>query len=126
MPTYRLGYLITRACLQAFLQAAQMMSYLTESAFIFLARLILLIRPALPVICAVLAWSLVAMLVLNLVAMVRQGLTNVRKMHRIPCANCRYATENYRLKCSVRPIEAFSEQAISCQDFAPEDFTLSH
>ncbi len=102
------------------------MSYLTQSAFIFLARLVVWLRPALPIICAVLAWGIVAMLVLNLVAMVRQGLTSVREMHRIPCANCCYATENYRLKCSVRPVEAFSEQAINCQDFAPENFALSH
>jgi hypothetical protein len=103
-----------------------MMSQMTQSVFITLARLIVWIRPALPFIFMLLAWSITAMLVLTLVAMVRQGLANLRKMHRIPCANCRYGTENYRLKCSVRPIEAFSEQAISCPDFAPEEFALSH
>ncbi len=66
------------------------------------------------------------MLVLSIVTMVRQGLKNVRKMHRIPCSTCCYATEDYHLKCSVRPAEAFSEQAISCQDFAPKAFTFSH
>lgn len=89
-----------------------------EPIFVLLAKLIIWIRPALPIICAALAWTITAMLILNVVAIARQGLVNARKMHRIPCANCLYATESYRLKCSVRPVEAFSEQAISCQDFA--------
>ncbi|MGB3300742.1 MAG: hypothetical protein WBA76_20955 [Phormidesmis sp.] len=94
-----------------------------EFAFVLLAKLIVWIRPALPIICAALAWTITAMLILNVVAMVRQGLANVQKMHRIPCANCLYATDSYRLKCSVRPVEAFSEQAISCQDFAAKGLT---
>jgi hypothetical protein len=64
------------------------------------------------------------MLLLSLVSMLRQGLANLREMHRIPCSNCRYATDSYCLKCSVHPVEAFSEQAISCQDFSPQDFAL--
>jgi hypothetical protein len=100
-----------------------MMSPILQSIFIAIARLMVWSRPAVPIIFAVLAWSITAMLVLSIVSMVRQGLANVRTMHRIPCANCRYATENYRLKCSVHPVEAFSEQAISCQDFEPQDFS---
>lgn len=98
------------------------MTQVMQSAFVLLARLIVWIRPAVPIICAVVAWTITAMLILNIIAMVRQGAANARKMHRIPCANCRYATESYRLKCSVHPVEAFSEQAISCQDFASEGF----
>lgn len=93
-----------------------------QSAFVLLAKLIVWIRPAVPIICAVVAWTITAMLILNVIVMVRQGVANARKMHRIPCASCRYATESYRLKCSVHPVEAFSEQAISCQDFSPEGF----
>lgn len=98
------------------------MTQVMQFAFVLLAKLIVWIRPAVPIICAAVAWTITAMLILGIVAMVRQGVANVRKMHRIPCANCRYATDSYRLKCSVRPVEAFSEQAISCQDFAPNNF----
>ncbi len=98
------------------------MTQVMQSAFVLLAKLIVWIRPALPTICAAVAWTITAMLILNIVAMVRQGLANVRKMHRIPCASCRYATDSYRLKCSVRPVEAFSEQAIGCHDFATSNF----
>ena len=78
-----------------------------QVAFVLAAKFIVWIRPALPLICAAFAWLITAMLVLNIVSMVRQGAANVRKMHRIPCAGCLYATESYRLKCSVRPVEAF-------------------
>lgn len=60
------------------------------------------------------------MLALSIVAMLKDGVANVRRMHRIPCANCRYATSDHRLKCSVHPSVAFSEAAISCQDFEAE------
>lgn len=89
--------------------------------FVLIARLVVWLRPALPIICALMAWTITAMLALNVMAVVRQGVASARKMHRIPCSNCLYASESYRLKCSVRPSDAFSEQAIGCQDFAAED-----
>ncbi|MGC1306683.1 MAG: hypothetical protein WA885_05600 [Phormidesmis sp.] len=85
--------------------------------FTVIASLVVGIRPLLPAICCVIAWAVVAMLILNLSAAVRDSITNARKMHSIPCARCRYASRDYRLKCSVHPLEAFSEQAIGCQDF---------
>lgn len=87
--------------------------------FVLIAKFIVQIRPLLPVICIVMAWGFTALLLWNLVVTVRRSVESVRKLHSIPCAGCRYATCDYRLKCSVHPIEAFSEQAISCQDFEP-------
>ncbi len=94
-----------------------MVDSILQFTFIHLARLIVGLRPILPTICLVLAWAIVGMVIFSAIAMIRQGAANVRQMHRIPCANCRYSTRDYRLKCSVRPTDAFSENAINCLDF---------
>ena len=48
---------------------------------------------------------------------IRKGIANVQRLHRIPGADCSYATNSHYLKCSVQPFVAFSEEAIDCQDF---------
>ncbi len=103
--------------------SSQEICFLVDQAlqlvFVLIAKLIIVMRPVLPIICIVMAWGLTALLLWNLVVTIRRSAASVRKLHSIPCAGCQYATRDYRLKCSVRPIEAFSEQAISCQDFEP-------
>ncbi|MGB3296095.1 MAG: hypothetical protein WBB01_24180 [Phormidesmis sp.] len=95
------------------------MDQVLQFVFVLIAKGIVEIRPLLPIICIVLAWGFTAMLLWNLVVTVRRSAAGIRKLHSIPCAGCQYSTCDYRLKCSVHPIEAFSEQAISCQDFEP-------
>lgn len=94
---------------------------LIEIFFTGLARCILWIQPALPVICATIAWGLVAAIALSLIATTRRSIANVRKLHQVPCSRCVFSTSDYRLKCSVHPTEAFSEQAIGCYDFEAEN-----
>ncbi|MGK7959817.1 hypothetical protein [Crocosphaera sp.] len=38
-------------------------------------------------------------------------------MHQIPCSDCQYFTNDYRLKCPVNPFQANTESAINCQDY---------
>ncbi|MGD1898198.1 MAG: hypothetical protein ACFB16_14735 [Phormidesmis sp.] len=90
-----------------------------------LARFIVWIRPLLPAVCFIFLWSTVLLTVWSFFKNIRQGIENVRQMHRIPCANCRYATNTHLLKCSVQPTAAFSEEAIGCQDFENADATPS-
>lgn len=54
-------------------------------------------------------WS-IARFVLDVVA-------QAKKMHRIPCTKCRFFTGDYRLKCTVNPSTANTEQAIGCYDY---------
>lgn len=85
-----------------------------------LAKFIVWLQPFVPMLCFALAWMIVVIFVLSMVSMMKDGIANVRQMHRIPCANCQYATNDYRLKCSVHPSMAFSEEAVNCQDFEAE------
>ncbi len=38
-------------------------------------------------------------------------------MHQIPCSNCKFFTNDHRLKCTVSPSIANTEQAINCGDY---------
>ena len=47
----------------------------------------------------------------------QEGVTNLKRLHQIPCSNCAYFTGDYRLKCPLNPMTALSEEAIGCRDF---------
>ncbi len=50
----------------------------------------------------------------------KKGTDYLKRLHQIPCHACEYFTNDYRLKCTVHPIKACSEQAIACIDFEPK------
>lgn len=50
-------------------------------------------------------------------AIIRQAVQHLQRLHQIPCDQCVYFTGNYRLKCTVNPTVAMSENAIGCRDF---------
>ena len=52
-----------------------------------------------------------------------QGINYFKKLHQMPCANCVYFTGDYRLKCTVDPIKAMTENAITCSDFSSKSYS---
>lgn len=50
----------------------------------------------------------------------REGVHQLQRLHQIPCADCEFFTNDYRLKCTVRPCVACTEDAIGCTDFEPK------
>jgi hypothetical protein len=50
----------------------------------------------------------------------REGVQQLRRLHQIPCADCEFFTNDYRLKCTVNPYVACTEDAIGCSDFEPK------
>ncbi|HZG39723.1 MAG TPA: hypothetical protein VEZ50_13665 [Nodosilinea sp.] len=84
------------------------------------AGLVSLVQLVLVPLCFALAWGLVGLTVWNLVAAVREGTSRASIMHKIPCADCRYFTNDHRLKCPIHPKIALSEAAIDCADFEAE------
>ena len=71
-----------------------------------------------PVLAGV-AWLLVAILLRSAWSLATEGTATVKRLHQIPCAGCVYFSEDYALKCTVRPSDALSEAAIDCPDFRP-------
>jgi hypothetical protein len=47
----------------------------------------------------------------------KEGTSQVKRLHQIPCHNCDFFTNDHRLKCTVNPIIACTEDAICCRDF---------
>ncbi|NJK38664.1 MAG: hypothetical protein HC835_17750 [Oscillatoriales cyanobacterium RM2_1_1] len=69
-------------------------------------------------ICFVIAWSLLLLIFWSMVRAIADTLSRARQMHQVPCANCKFFTKNYYLKCPVQPTIALSEQAIDCPDYS--------
>lgn len=88
--------------------------------FNLLRVLIHTFQPFLVPICFILAWSFVVLVVWNVYTSFRDMTKNAKRMHQIPCANCQFFTGDYNLKCTVRPTDALSEDAIECPDYSPE------
>ncbi|MEO1095506.1 MAG: hypothetical protein AAFX01_11465 [Cyanobacteria bacterium J06638_28] len=88
-------------------------------------QILRLIQPILVPVCFVLAWMVVGLCLWSIWSALRDGLLRARRMHQIPCSQCRYFSGNYALKCPVRPYEALSEAAIGCPDYEPTGIGLS-
>ena len=67
-------------------------------------------------------WTLIFTgLCLRLIKVAHQAIAHLQRLHQIPCDQCAYFTGDYRLKCTVNPIIAMSEEAIGCRDFLQQD-----
>jgi hypothetical protein len=85
-----------------------------------ISTLINQIQPLLTPICFIAAWSLMFLVISSLWSAASDGVTTAKQMHQIPCANCQFFTADYRLKCTVHPSVANTEEAISCLDYSPK------
>ena len=71
-------------------------------------------------------WTLIVTgLCLRLVTVAQQAIAHLKRLHQIPCDKCAYSTGDYRLKCTVNPTVAMSEQAIGCRDFLEDSRTFA-
>ncbi|MGD1850694.1 MAG: hypothetical protein ACFCBU_08825 [Cyanophyceae cyanobacterium] len=68
-------------------------------------------------ICFAAAWLFVGSLTSNLWHLMREGKQRLETLHQIPCSKCQYFTNDFRLKCTVHPTIALSEDAVNCSDF---------
>lgn len=69
-------------------------------------------------------WGMLTLLGWRIWATLREGIARLRTLHQIPCNRCLYCTGDYRLKCTVDPCAAFTEEAIGCRDFEPISYTI--
>lgn len=62
-------------------------------------------------------FSLLGVIGWSLGSVVKDTIEVAKTMHEIPCANCQYFTDDHRLKCTLHPKIANTEQAIDCSDY---------
>ncbi|MCJ8278463.1 MAG: hypothetical protein MJK14_00540 [Rivularia sp. ALOHA_DT_140] len=78
------------------------------------------IQPFLIPTCFVCAWGLIILIGWSMWSAARDSVKIAQQMHQIPCSGCRYFTDDYRLKCTVNPSMANTEEAITCMDYQPK------
>ncbi len=73
-------------------------------------------------------WSIIGIFIVwKILQITNQGINYIKKIHQIPCANCVYFKGDYRLKCTVEPIKAMTENAIACKNFASKsDYLINN
>ena len=84
----------------------QFTNYLVESREPVVHSLGFLFACLLLLICA---WSVLGVFI--------DAIARAKRMHQIPCTQCRFFTNNYRLKCTVNPYIANTEEAIGCSEY---------
>lgn len=77
------------------------------------------------VICPMAIGTILGMFTLSAYSALRDGIERIRRLHQIPCTGCAFFTGNYRLKCTVHPVKALSEEAIGCLDYEPLIFSIA-
>ncbi|MBH8552393.1 hypothetical protein I8751_08390 [Nostocaceae cyanobacterium CENA357] len=68
-------------------------------------------------ICFIGAWVLIVLFAWSLWVAARDSVATAKQMHQIPCTGCQFFTADYRLKCTVHPSIANTEEAINCIDY---------
>lgn len=92
--------------------------------FELLYPLVRAIQPFLAPICFFFAWAFVAILAWGAWSAIAETATRAKVMHEIPCSNCQFFTNDHRLKCTVHPRIANSEEAINCADYCSKTNVL--
>lgn len=75
------------------------------------------IQPLLTPICFIGAWGLIILVIWSLWTTARDSVSTAKQMHQIPCSGCQYFTFDYRLKCTIHPSKANTEEAVNCIDY---------
>ncbi|MEM1253165.1 MAG: hypothetical protein AAGI69_12075 [Cyanobacteria bacterium P01_H01_bin.21] len=101
------------------------MYQLLELVHLILLYVMRWLQPYLGPVCFILAWSVVGLGLWQVIAATRDGVQRARTMHRIPCSDCRFFTNQAVLKCALHPTTAMSEEAIGCGDFEVANPTIA-
>ncbi|MGF1937903.1 MAG: hypothetical protein RM347_026560 [Nostoc sp. ChiQUE02] len=43
---------------------------------------------------------------------------SINSLHKVPCKNCRFYSNNHYLKCAVNPSIVLTEEAMSCSEYS--------
>ncbi len=49
----------------------------------------------------------------------------IKSLHKVPCKNCRFYSNNHYLKCAVNPSVVLTEEAMSCSEYSPSKKNFS-
>ncbi len=67
--------------------------------------------------CPLVIWLVLLCFFCAIFFAIQDGFLYLRKLHQIPCNRCSFYTGETCLKCTIHPYKAFTEEAISCEDW---------
>lgn len=67
------------------------------------------------------AWAIIFFMPSDIWRLARHGMLISKQLHRVPCRNCRFFTNNPYLQCAVHPSTALTASAIHCCDYLPSN-----
>lgn len=89
--------------------------------FILLCKFILeIINLIIVPVCLIAAWLFIVSLGLSIYSAIVDTAKQAKQMHSIPCSECSYFTNDYRLKCTIHPSKANTTEAVNCRDYLKE------
>jgi hypothetical protein len=84
------------------------------------------ISTAFHMLCFIGVWTLIGFFSWSVWLAAKDGIATVKRLHQIPCSDCRFFTGSYQLKCPVHPKAALTEEAINCCDYYPNHGRASY
>ncbi len=72
------------------------------------------------IFCALFTWTILISFIYSIIRTWQKGINYVKTLHQIPCCGCEYFTNDYRLKCTVHPTKACTNEACDCIDYEPK------
>ena len=79
----------------------------------------------LQIICFCFTWGFIIFCLWNSWKVTKRGTNYLKTLHQVPCSRCAFFTNDHRLKCTINPYEAGTEEAINCHDFEPKGESAS-
>lgn len=74
----------------------------------------------------IVSWTVLFLMLSKVGTVARNEIfVSVKRLHRLPCRNCQFFTNNAYLKCAVNPTLVLTEKAFDCSDYSPKDSNLS-
>ncbi|MEH1932917.1 MAG: hypothetical protein V7L14_04155 [Nostoc sp.] len=46
---------------------------------------------------------------------------SINTLHKVPCKNCRFYSNNHYLKCAANPSIVLTKEAINCSEYSPSN-----
>ncbi|MEQ9232833.1 hypothetical protein [Coleofasciculus sp. E2-BRE-01] len=74
-----------------------------------------------PLSFMVMAWVVLILVRSNVLKSFRNRLTPIKRLHQVPCLNCKYFKNDPYLKCAVNPCTVLTEEAANCSDYCSKD-----
>ncbi|MEA5616777.1 hypothetical protein VB711_02835 [Cronbergia sp. UHCC 0137] len=71
-------------------------------------------------------WAIILLILQKIRANLDEKMVfSINGLHKVPCKNCKFFSNNHYLKCAVKPDIVMTEEAINCSEYCPKRVNFS-